>query len=87
MNVNQFTESVSHLTRRIMALLLHVSGHDEGEKVGGGLPAGALHLGEARLILASTCCIKPLFHDQMLQAAARTGAESSSCATASTLRC
>ena len=75
MQVNQFSEAVSSLTYRMMLLLLHAVGHASGDKAPGGLPAGSLYLPAARLILASTCCTKPLFEPQMRKAAARTGAD------------
>lgn len=75
MTLNDLAESVSRLTRRMMALLLRIVCHAEGEKGPGGLPAGSLHLPDARLILATTCCSKPLFHEQMRTAASASGAD------------
>ena len=75
MTVNDFAESVSRLTCRMTALLFRIIGGVEGEKAPGGLPAGALHLPDARLILATTCCSKPLFHEQMRKAALASGAD------------
>jgi hypothetical protein len=75
MIVNGFAESVSRLTCRMMALLLRIIRHAEREKAPGSLPAGALHLPDARLIMATTCCSKPLFHEQMRVAASASGAD------------
>lgn len=52
-----------------MSLMLHVAGHREGAGAPGGLPAGAVYLPSAKLILASTSCMAQLFAKQMLKAA------------------
>jgi hypothetical protein len=53
----------------MMSLMLHVAGHREGAGAPGGLPAGAVYLPSAKLILASTSCMAQLFAEQMLKAA------------------
>ena len=68
-------ESVSGLTRRMLSVLLRAAGHEEGSSAPSGLPAGALHLPDARLILAATCCTVQLFGEQMLNAAVATGSD------------
>ena len=75
MPVAQFNEKLSRLTDRMMTMLQNVAGRAGGEPVPGGLPAGAVHVPAARLILASTCCTVRLFDQQILEAAASSGAD------------
>ncbi|TFI57508.1 hypothetical protein E2493_14995 [Sphingomonas parva] len=66
---------ISSRTQRVMSFLLQTVGRKGGAKALGGLPAGAIFLHDARLILASTCCMAPLFRPQMFDAATRTSAD------------
>ena len=76
MKVLSFQTHVSNVTRRMTDLLLAaINGRGDPRQVTYGLPAGALHLETARLILAGTPCSPPLFEGQMRSAAALTGAD------------
>lgn len=75
MPVTQFSDKVSRLTDRMMAMLRTVAGHSPGLPAPGGLPAGAIHLPAARLIIASTCCTARLFDEQILKVASSSGAD------------
>jgi hypothetical protein len=75
MHVSQSTEKVSRLTSRMMAMLLRVAGHSDALPAPGGLPAGAVHIPSARLILAGSCCTVRLFDQQIMKAAQATGSD------------
>lgn len=72
MSFSQSGQMVSRISQRMMRLLLNISGHEAGVHAPGGVPAGSVHVPEARLILASTSCMAPLFKDAMLAAAQAT---------------
>jgi hypothetical protein len=72
MRVAESCQNVSALTQQMTSLMLHVAGHQEGEKAPGGLPAGSVHLPAARLILSTTSCMVPMFAEQMLKVAKGT---------------
>lgn len=72
MSFSQSGQMVSRISERMMRLLLNISGHNAGVAAPGGLPAGSVHVPDARLILASTVCTLPLFQEQMLAAAQAT---------------
>ena len=75
MNVAQFGLNVSILTTRMTAFVVDILEAARIEKAPGGLPAGSVFIPEARLIVATTCCRKPLFEAEMYKAAAATGAD------------
>ena len=75
MNIAQFEQSVSILTTRMTGFLLNIFDNANIEKAHGGLPAGAVADPRANLILATTCCTKPLFHAEMFKVAAVTGSD------------
>lgn len=75
MNIAQFGLTVSILTIRMISFLVNILDASRIEKAPGGLPAGAVFIREARLVIATTCCRKPLFHAEMHRAAAATGAD------------
>jgi hypothetical protein len=75
MNIQTFQDHVSRHTRRMLGLLLDIVSQETGSPAPGGLPAGALHLGPAKLIIAGTPCDAPVFHGAMRAAAAATGAD------------
>lgn len=66
---------VSILTVRMTAFLLNMFECTDTVKAHGGLPAGAIRVPEARLILATTCCDKPLFWPEMQKAATEQNAD------------
>lgn len=75
MNTEVPSDYVGHNTKRITSLLLKIIRQGEGAPARFGLPAGAVHLHEANLIVAGTPCDAPFFHEPMHAAAAATGAD------------
>lgn len=76
MITSNFQERVCRVNGRIMDLLLHdIFCNQHAEDVRLGLPAGAVQLGEPRLILAATVCDPPLFREAVATAAATAGSD------------
>lgn len=75
MNIKSFETLVSRVTQRMTCFLLDAIGQQSGAPVGYGLPIGAVHLVDQKLILAGTPCDEPLFRKAMHSAAAATGAD------------
>lgn len=65
----------SATTRAIIDLVAAPLGKAERRPVTGGLPAGALEFGGARLIVAGTPCTVPLFGDAIQRTARRSGCD------------
>lgn len=73
MNIKTFQGITSRLSTRMMTLFLHeIFGAADGESVRLGLPAGAVHLKDRKLIVAVTVCDPPLFREAIQSAAAST---------------
>lgn len=76
MNLMSYQSHVSSVTRKMIAFLLStVNRPGQGDQVTLGLPAGAVHVDEARMIFAGTPCERPLCSNQMRAAASKTGAD------------
>ncbi|OWQ87678.1 hypothetical protein CDQ91_20820 [Sphingopyxis witflariensis] len=60
----------------MMSIFLHdIFGENDGESVRLGLPAGAVHLKDRKLIIAGTVCDPPMFRDVIKQAAISADAD------------
>lgn len=71
-----FKERVSCISGRMMSIFLHdIFGENDGESVRLGLPAGAVHLKDRKLIIAGTVCDPPMFRDVIKQAAISADAD------------
>lgn len=75
MKIRTFQQLVSRLTLRMMSLLLTIFGQEDGARAGWGLPAGAVHLKNRKLIVACTPCDAPIFHGAMIAAAEASGCD------------
>jgi len=75
-NIRTFQERVSRTSARMMSLMLNdIFGQEDGSRILLGLPSGAVHLKDRKLIVAATVCDAPMFRDTMTNAAASTGAD------------
>lgn len=69
-------EQVSRVSGRMMSIFLQdIFGARDCAEIRLGLPAGAAHLRDRKLIVAATVCDPPMFQDAMKQAAISTGCD------------
>ena len=69
-------ERVSLVSTRMMSILLNgIFGEHDCADIRLGLPAGAVHLRDRKLIVAATVCDPPMFQDAIKQAAISTGSD------------
>jgi len=69
MNTQLFQGHISRTSYRMLKLMLDHIGDDDAIEARWGLPVGAVHLPQRKLILAVTPCGPPLFQEAMTSAA------------------